>query len=942
MVGHAINQTGPKVTLEGFNHQTSHGTVTPVRHQPVAIGRKRRLETPDIFAAVAVPQHAAARNRRFRPQTCASLGQTGPIEPLTRVPLTSGRHVGVAEDLPPGDAMAHANAVRQHLERLHLCLGIRRRTKLVARVGEFEPDRSTVDVGFATPACNTGMPGPPVFRNQLKNTAVFINQVVGADLRYGIAKAVERRLGGFHPRIVQYQHGDLATCRARTMIGRGTMGNFLCHSSFQRLAMANALKQTIGGSQKSPAGPDGARKTGSVGGNMPDVRNVAIVGPSLSGKTTLLESMLFVSGAIARKGTVKDGNTVGDSAPEARTRQMSTEVSGARAVFDGVTFNFLDCPGSIEIQAETRNALIGCDAAVVVYEPVIERAMTLAPTFKFLSDNGIPHIVFINKMDRTSTLMRDLIPAMQEVSDKPLLINQVPVRDGEHVTGYVDLVTEKSYSYKSGAASAETEMPDSVKTREQEARTMMLETLADFDDTLLEKLLEDELPSTEEIIADLHDTLGEGSLVPVLIGAAEQENGVRRLLQHLAEWTPNASTTAEHRAIDDGKPAAQVLKTFHTLHGGKLSLVRVWRGTIKDGETVNGERIGGIYHMMGAQQEKVDKADAGDIVTFGRLDEARTGDTLAIGSAGPSQADELPRAEALPRLYGLAIHADRRDDEVKLSAALQKIQDEDPSIVAENDQDINQLILWGQGDIHLNVAFEKLKNRYGIAVTAERSRIPYREAIRKPITQHGRFKRQTGGSGMFGDVHVNIKPLQRGAGFEFVNAITGGSVPRQYIPAVEAGVKEYMVRGPLGFPVVDVSVELFDGKYHDVDSNEMAFKLAARSAMNEGMPNCSPILLEPICEVHIHNPNNATSKVQQLVTGRRGQLLGFEVRDGWKGWDTVTAHMPQAEILDLIAELRSLSQGVAWFSATYDHLQELSGRVADQVVENRKDQLEAA
>ena len=675
---------------------------------------------------------------------------------------------------------------------------------------------------------------------------------------------------------------------------------------------------------------------------MTDVRNVAIVGPSLSGKTTLLESMLFVSGAIGRKGSVKDGNSVGDSAPEARARQMSTEISAARATFDGVTFNFLDCPGSIEFQAETRNAVIGCDAAVVVYEPVIERAMTLAPVFKFLSDNNIPHIVFINKMDRTSTMMRELIPAMQEVSVRPLLINQVPVRDGEHVTGYVDLVTEKSYLYKPGAASEETEMPDSVKERENEARTMMLETLADFDDTLLEKLLEDETPSTEEIIGDLHDTLGDGNLVPVLIGAAELENGVRRLLQHLAEWTPDARTTAEHRGIAAGKPVAQVLKTFHTQHGGKLSLVRVWSGTIKDGETVNGERIGGVYHMTGAHQDKIDKAEAGDVVAFARLDTARTGDTLTVGGAAPSPKDELARAEPLPRLHGLAIHAERREDEVRLSAALQKIQDEDPSLNAEHDGDVNQLILWGQGDMHLNVAFDKLKQRYGVAVAAERPRVPYREAIRKPVTQHGRFKRQTGGSGMFGDVHVNIKPLARGTGFEFVNSISGGAVPRQYIPAVEAGVKEYLERGPLGFPVVDVSVELFDGKYHDVDSNEMAFKLAARSAMNEGMPQCSPILLEPIVQVHIHTPNGATSKMQQLVTGRRGQLLGFEPRDGWKGWDTITAHMPQAEIQDLIAELRSLSQGVASFAATYDHLQELSGRIADQVVEDRKGQLQAA
>ena len=675
---------------------------------------------------------------------------------------------------------------------------------------------------------------------------------------------------------------------------------------------------------------------------MPKVRNVAIVGPSLSGKTTLMEAMLFATGAIGRKGSVKESNTVGDASPEARERQMSTEVSAARTSFDGATLNILDCPGSIEFIAEARNALMGADAAIVVFEPVIERAMTLGPIFRFLADHAIPHMVFVNKMDRTSTLMRELLPAMQEVSDTPLLVTEVPIRDGEHVTGYVDLITEISYAYKEGGASEAIAMPAGVKDRESEARTLLLESLADFDDALLEKLLEDEVPSTEEVVADLRKAFGEGKIAPVLIGAAEHENGVRRLVQEIVDWAPEPSVTAERRGAGGGKPAAQVLKTYNTPHGGKLSLVRLWRGTIKDGDTVNGERIGGMYTLMGHHQNKIDRAEAGDIVAFGRLESARTGDTLQVGDAAPEGEAALPRAEPLPRLYGLAIHAAKRDDEVKLSTALQRIHDEDPATEAEQDSALNQLVLWGQGDMHLNVAFDKMKNRYGVAVTAARPRVPYHEAIRKPITQHGRFKRQTGGSGMFGDVHINIKPLPRGEGFQFVNAISGGAIPRQYIPAVEAGVKEYLNQGPLGFPVVDLAVELFDGKYHDVDSNEMAFKLAARVAMTEGMPQCNPVLLEPIMLVKIHAPNAATSRVQQLVTGRRGQLLGFEARDGWKGWDTVSAHMPQAEILDLVSELRSLTQGVASFEASFDHLQELSGRIADQVVESRKEQLEAA
>jgi elongation factor G len=346
--------------------------------------------------------------------------------------------------------------------------------------------------------------------------------------------------------------------------------------------------------------------------------------------------------------------------------------------------------------------------------------------------------------------------------------------------------------------------------------------------------------------------------------------------------------------------------------------------------------------MLGAHQDKVDHADAGDIVAFGRLETARTGDTLIVGGDAPEESASYPRAEPMPHLYGLAIHAAKRDDEVKMATALARIHDEDPSIHPEQDSDLHQLVLWGQGDMHLQVSFAKLRDRYGVEVAAEKPRVPYREAIRKPTTQHGRFKRQTGGSGMFGDVQINIKPLPRGTGFQFTNSVTGGNIPKQYIPAVEAGAREYLEQGPLGFPVVDVAVEVFDGKYHDVDSNEMAFKLAARLAMSEGMPSCGPNLLEPIMEVHIHAPNTATSRVQQLVTGRRGQLLGFEAREGWKGWDSVTAHMPQGEIQDLISELRSLSQGVAYYSATFDHLQELSGRAADQVIEDRKAVLEAA
>ncbi|MSP81537.1 MAG: elongation factor G [Alphaproteobacteria bacterium] len=665
---------------------------------------------------------------------------------------------------------------------------------------------------------------------------------------------------------------------------------------------------------------------------MPDRRTVAIVGPSLGGKTSLLESIAFVSKAIQRKGSVREGTSIGDFSPEARARQGSIEVSAAHVAANGVDYTLLDCPGSIDFASETYHALMGVDAALVVVEPVAERAMTLAPLFHVLNQFQVPHLIFINKMDRASALLRDVIPAMQAVSGRPLVMHQVPIRSGESVTGYVDLVSEQAYAYRPGAPSDQIALPEEVKERETTARTEMLERLADFDDAIMEKLLEDQAPSPEEIEASMCKDVADNQLVPVFVGSAERDHGVRRLLAHMAQLVPTAAATAARRKLGgNGAGIAQALKTYMTGQGGKLTLVRVWRGAIGDGDMVNGQRVGGVYRLMGAQQQKIDRAEAGDVVALGRLDSTRTGETLAVGDKAPDAP--LPRPEPMAPTFAMAIHAQKRDDDVKLSGALAKLLDEDPSLAVDHDHQTNQLILRGQGDIHLHIAFERLKNRYKLPVVAERPKVPYKEAIRKPVIQHGRFKRQTGGHGMFGDVHLEIKPLPRGAGFEYGDRVVGGSVPRQFIPAVENGVREYLVKGPLGFPVVDLSVTLFDGSYHNVDSNEMSFKLAAKMAMTEGMPKCGPVLLEPIWHVDVSAPNAATAKINALVSGRRGHILGLEAKDGWEGWDVVSAQLPQTELHDLILELRSLSQGVGTYTSRFDHLAELTGRLADQIVQ---------
>lgn len=668
-------------------------------------------------------------------------------------------------------------------------------------------------------------------------------------------------------------------------------------------------------------------------------RNVAIVGPYLSGKTTLLESLLFVTGAVSRKGSIKDSNTVGDGTPEARDRQMTVEVTAASTEYQGTRFTFVDCPGSIEFIQETYNALIGVDAAVVVCEPVSDRVLTLAPLFKFLDDREIPHLVFINKMDRFScegdacgNAYRDVLDALKSVSTRPLVPHQYPIGQGRQLIGFIDLVSEQAYHYHPGAPADPVAIPESLKELEHAARNEMLEALADFDDHLLEELLEEIEPPQEEILQDLKMELGADLIVPVFMGVAEQDYGVRPLLEALLREAPAPETTAERRGLkgQSDTTVAQVLKTYYTPQGGKLSLARVWQGQLTDGMSLNGVRAGGLYRLLGQQQQSINEASAGDIVAIGRLEGIQTGQILT-NQSGQSKI-ELPKADALAPVYALAITAEKRQDEVKLSGALTKLLEEDPALAWEQHGDTNEIILWGQGEIHLQVALDRLRRKYNLPMATHLPRVPYKETIRKPTTSHGRYKHQSGGHGQFGDVYLDIKPLARGEGFNFSQTIVGGVVPKQYIPGVEIGVREYLTHGPLGFPVVDVAVTLTNGSYHTVDSSEQAFKQAARLAMTEGMPKCQPTLLEPIMTIQVCAPQEYTSKVLQLITGRRGQILGYEGRSDWPGWDCVSGYLPQAEMHDFIVELRSLTLGVGFFNWQYDHLQEVPDKLAENVL----------
>jgi elongation factor G len=365
---------------------------------------------------------------------------------------------------------------------------------------------------------------------------------------------------------------------------------------------------------------------------------------------------------------------------------------------------------------------------------------------------------------------------------------------------------------------------------------------------------------------------------------------------------------------------------------GKLSLTRVWRGEVKDGQPLDGMTVGGVFRLFGNQPQKVGRAEAGELVALGHLEKAHTGQAL-----GPAGAHPIPWAEPLQPVYGMSLKATKAQDEVKLTGALAKLCEEDPSLQLEQRAESHELVLWGQGEIHLKVALDRLKSRFGLEVHTDRPQVPYRETIRRPVTQHGRFKHQSGGHGAFGDVHLEIRPLGRGEGFQFSESVVGGVVPRQFFGSVEKGVVDYMRQGPLGFPVVDLAVNLHHGTYHSVDSSDMAFQQAARIAMSEGMPKAEPVLLEPVVELKISVPSEHTPKAQRLVTSHRGgQILGFEGKEDWAGWDVVSAYLPMAELHDLIIELRSSTQGVGHFTWRTDHLQEVVGREADRVAQARK------
>jgi elongation factor G len=542
--------------------------------------------------------------------------------------------------------------------------------------------------------------------------------------------------------------------------------------------------------------------------------------------------------------------------------------------------------------------------------------------------------------------VRDALELLQPASETPLVLRQIPIWKNEIATGFIDLALDRAFVYREHAPSEVIEISGEEQPRRDEARFSMLEKLADHDDALMEQLLEDIQPPRDKVFQDLAAELRAGQIVPVLIGSALNGNGILRLLKALRHEAPNVEDTRKRLGVKDAtKPLVQILKTIHTSHAGKLSVARVLAGKVDDGmelQTSGGDlgKVSGIYRMLGQKTTKRGAAEAGETIGLGKVDPAKTGDTLGARGAKAEQIAFPAPPQAVLRQV---IHPAERKDEVKLSASLTRMVEEDPSLSVDHRQETGETLLGGQGEMHLRVAVERLTTRYALKVETKRALVPYRETIRATVEKRGRHKKQSGGHGQFGDVVLEVKPLPRGSGFVFDDSITGGVVPKNYIPAVETGVREALKNGPLGgFPVVDVGVTLTDGSYHDVDSSDQAFKMAGILGMREALPDARPVLLEPVLRVKIAVPNDNTARVNAIVSGRRGQLMGFDARPGWNGWDVVEALIPEAEIADLIIELRSATAGVGTFTTQFDKMAEVTGRLADDILAQVKKQAAAA
>jgi elongation factor G len=672
------------------------------------------------------------------------------------------------------------------------------------------------------------------------------------------------------------------------------------------------------------------------------IRNVALVGHRGSGKTSVNEALLFTAGAVNRLGSVADGTTVSDSAPDEKAREMSISASLSSFRWEDRKVNLIDTPGDPSFVADALCALRVCESAVFVVNGVMGAEVSTSRLWERASDLGLARVLFVNMLDRERADFFRSLESLKQAFGPHVVATEIPIGSEHELEGLIDLIDMKAYRYDGDGRDncSEIPIPDDLADRAQEMREKLMDEVAEVSDDLMERYLEGEEISHDETVTALKTGVTEGKLFPVTCGAATRNLGINRLLDAFVEDLPSPAkkgaieldgTTLEPDASKD--TVAFVFKTLADPYAGRLNLFRVYQGALgHDSQVLNTrahvkERIGQLLVPQGKETEQADEFGPGDIGAVAKLKETRAGDVLAENDVELALA--LP---AMPRpVMAFAIEAKAKGDEEKMGQALRRLQEEDPTIDFHRDDQTGEQILAGLTQVHVEVIVDRMKERFGVEVELHQPHVPYREAIKTAAKSHARYKKQTGGRGQFADCHIEIEPNDQGAGFEFVNAIKGGVIPGGFIPAVEKGVREAMNAGVVaGFPVQDVRVRLFDGQHHSVDSSEMAFKIAGSMAFKDAMENAQAVLMEPIMEVTVTVPEASVGDVIGDLNSRRGRPLGMDPKGGVT---EVKAEVPMAEMLSYAPDLRAITGGQGDYTMELARYEEIPAHIAQSVVQ---------
>jgi len=671
------------------------------------------------------------------------------------------------------------------------------------------------------------------------------------------------------------------------------------------------------------------------------IRNVALVGHGGSGKTTLAEALLLRSGAISRAGRVEDGTTVCDYEPEEQKRHLTLSLALAPFEWKGHKVNLVDTPGYADFIGDVRAALDVADLAVFVVSAVDGVEVQTEAIWRLASRLGIPRLVFVNKLDRERASFERTLEQIRDRFGAGVAPLELPIGEEASFRGVADLLTDQAFLYD-GAEVTVADIPDALAELEHQVHDNLVEGIVVADDAMLERFLEGDVPAPDELEHTLAHGVADATVFPVICGSALTGVAIDRLADFICEIGPSpaerppvqvvaAGSTVDVAPDPNGPTLAYVFKTIADPYVGQLSLFKVLSGAVKpDDHLVNprsgtDERLHGIFTLRGKEQEPASSVPAGDLGAVAKLAATRTGDTLAPkGTPVSVTAFDPP-----PAVLSVAIKARTQADDDKLGNALHRLQDEDPALVVERDDETHQTLLRGTGDTHLAVTLDRLERKFGVKVDTEDVRVAYRETITKKAEAEGKFKKQSGGHGQFGVAWLRVVPLERGAGFEFADQIVGGSIPRQFIPAVQKGVEETMATGGLhGFPVVDVRVECFDGKYHPVDSSEMSFKMAGSLGFKDALARADVVVLEPVSALKVTVPAGYQGDVMGDVNSRRGRVQGTEtVGDGEH---EIAALVPTSELLRYAIDLRSMTGGRGRFVATHDHYEVLPAHLIER------------